>query len=139
MDQGHEDTMMGSHPGDRVTACSVGCSILEYLMEMMRRVKVCEVVPGLDLSGPSTVWSVVAGFSPLPWCLVRGKSLNQFQVEAPTVCEASRLVLARGVVYAQTSTARKESPFLVFPSSRSWHVVSPSPALITLVRFFHVE
>ncbi|KAG5411105.1 hypothetical protein IGI04_007424 [Brassica rapa subsp. trilocularis] len=35
MDQGHEDTMMGSHPGGRVTACSVGCSILEYLMEMM--------------------------------------------------------------------------------------------------------
>ncbi|WZY93666.1 hypothetical protein YC2023_065995 [Brassica napus] len=27
--------MMGSHPGGRVTACSVGCSILEYLMEMM--------------------------------------------------------------------------------------------------------
>ncbi|KAG5384507.1 hypothetical protein IGI04_035977 [Brassica rapa subsp. trilocularis] len=23
MDQGHEDTMMGSHPGGRVTACSV--------------------------------------------------------------------------------------------------------------------
>ena len=35
MEQGHKDTMMGSHPGDRVTACSVGCSILEYLMEMM--------------------------------------------------------------------------------------------------------
>ncbi|KAG5374228.1 hypothetical protein IGI04_042447, partial [Brassica rapa subsp. trilocularis] len=35
MDQGHEDTMMGSHPGGRVTACSVGCSILKYLMEMM--------------------------------------------------------------------------------------------------------
>jgi len=35
MEQGHEDTMMGSHPGGRVTACSVRCSILEYLMEMM--------------------------------------------------------------------------------------------------------
>ncbi|KAF3608348.1 hypothetical protein DY000_02048057 [Brassica cretica] len=35
MDQVHDDTMMGSHPGGRVTACSVGCSILEYLMEMM--------------------------------------------------------------------------------------------------------
>ncbi|KAG5414510.1 hypothetical protein IGI04_002077, partial [Brassica rapa subsp. trilocularis] len=35
MDQGHEDTIMGSHPGGRVTACSVGCFILEYLMEMM--------------------------------------------------------------------------------------------------------
>ncbi|KAG2242694.1 hypothetical protein Bca52824_095463, partial [Brassica carinata] len=34
MDQGHEDTMMGSHH-EAVTACSVGCSILEYLMEMM--------------------------------------------------------------------------------------------------------
>ncbi|KAG5410741.1 hypothetical protein IGI04_007060, partial [Brassica rapa subsp. trilocularis] len=34
-EQDHEDTMMGSHPGDRVTACSVRCSILEYLMEMM--------------------------------------------------------------------------------------------------------
>ncbi|KAF3589139.1 hypothetical protein F2Q69_00029778 [Brassica cretica] len=27
--------MMGLHPGGRVTACSVRCSILEYLMEMM--------------------------------------------------------------------------------------------------------
>ena len=35
MEQGHEDTMMGSHPGGRVTACSVRCSILEYLMEMI--------------------------------------------------------------------------------------------------------
>ena len=35
MEQGHEDTMMGSHPGGRVTACSVRCSIFEYLMEMM--------------------------------------------------------------------------------------------------------
>ncbi|KAG5374499.1 hypothetical protein IGI04_042179, partial [Brassica rapa subsp. trilocularis] len=34
-EQDHEDTMMGSHPGDRVTAYSVRCSILEYLMEMM--------------------------------------------------------------------------------------------------------
>ena len=34
-EQGYEDTMMGSHPGGRVTACSVRCSILEYLMEMM--------------------------------------------------------------------------------------------------------
>ncbi|KAG5414587.1 hypothetical protein IGI04_002154 [Brassica rapa subsp. trilocularis] len=33
--QGYEDTMMGSHPGCRVTACSIRCSILEYLMEMM--------------------------------------------------------------------------------------------------------
>ncbi|KAF3606849.1 hypothetical protein DY000_02046322 [Brassica cretica] len=32
---GHEDTMMGSHPGGRVTACSVRCSILEYLIEMV--------------------------------------------------------------------------------------------------------
>ncbi|KAG5400835.1 hypothetical protein IGI04_015442 [Brassica rapa subsp. trilocularis] len=35
MEQGHEDTMMESHPGGCVTACSVRCSILEYLMEMM--------------------------------------------------------------------------------------------------------
>ncbi|KAG5378199.1 hypothetical protein IGI04_026041 [Brassica rapa subsp. trilocularis] len=35
MEQGHEDTMMGSHPGGRVTACSVRCSIFEYLMAMM--------------------------------------------------------------------------------------------------------
>ncbi|KAG5378243.1 hypothetical protein IGI04_026085 [Brassica rapa subsp. trilocularis] len=34
-EQGHEDTMMGSHPGSRVTACSVSCSIFEYLMAMM--------------------------------------------------------------------------------------------------------
>ncbi|KAG5374380.1 hypothetical protein IGI04_042297 [Brassica rapa subsp. trilocularis] len=34
-EQGHEDTMMGSHPGSRVTACSVRCSIFEYLMAMM--------------------------------------------------------------------------------------------------------
>ena len=34
-EQGHEDTMVGSHPGGRVTACSVRCSILEYLIEMM--------------------------------------------------------------------------------------------------------
>ncbi|KAG5397299.1 hypothetical protein IGI04_019113 [Brassica rapa subsp. trilocularis] len=34
-EQGHEDMMMGSHPGERVTACSVRCSILEYLMVMM--------------------------------------------------------------------------------------------------------
>ncbi|KAF3601618.1 hypothetical protein F2Q69_00035874 [Brassica cretica] len=34
-EQGYEDTMMGSHPGGRVTACSVRCSILEYPMEMM--------------------------------------------------------------------------------------------------------
>ncbi|KAF3488885.1 hypothetical protein F2Q69_00053611 [Brassica cretica] len=34
-EQGHEDTMMGSHPGGRVTACSVRCLILEYLMEMI--------------------------------------------------------------------------------------------------------
>ncbi|KAG5384747.1 hypothetical protein IGI04_036217 [Brassica rapa subsp. trilocularis] len=32
MEQGHEDTMMGSHPGGHVTACSVRCSIFEYLM-----------------------------------------------------------------------------------------------------------
>ncbi|KAL0804994.1 hypothetical protein Bca101_097485 [Brassica carinata] len=32
MKQGHEDTMMGSHPGGRVTASSVRCSIFEYLM-----------------------------------------------------------------------------------------------------------
>ncbi|WZY93846.1 hypothetical protein YC2023_066175 [Brassica napus] len=32
---GHEDTMMGSHPGGRVTACSVRCSIFENLMAMM--------------------------------------------------------------------------------------------------------
>ncbi|KAF2586418.1 hypothetical protein F2Q70_00036011 [Brassica cretica] len=32
---GHEDTMMGSHPGGRVTACIVRCLILEYLMEMV--------------------------------------------------------------------------------------------------------
>ncbi|KAF2618001.1 hypothetical protein F2Q68_00042178 [Brassica cretica] len=31
----HEDTMMGSHPEGRVTACSVRCSVFEYLMEMM--------------------------------------------------------------------------------------------------------
>ncbi|KAF2559770.1 hypothetical protein F2Q68_00015255 [Brassica cretica] len=31
----HEDTMMGSHPGGHVTACSFRCSILEYLMEMI--------------------------------------------------------------------------------------------------------
>ncbi|KAG5397863.1 hypothetical protein IGI04_019677, partial [Brassica rapa subsp. trilocularis] len=35
MEQVHEDTMMGSHPGGRVTACSVRCSIFEYLMAMM--------------------------------------------------------------------------------------------------------
>ncbi|KAF3584550.1 hypothetical protein F2Q69_00030007 [Brassica cretica] len=35
MEQGYEDTMMGSHPGGRVTACSVRCSILEYLMDMV--------------------------------------------------------------------------------------------------------
>ncbi|KAG5374134.1 hypothetical protein IGI04_042545, partial [Brassica rapa subsp. trilocularis] len=35
MEQGHKDTMMGSHPGGRVTACSVRCSIFEYLMAMM--------------------------------------------------------------------------------------------------------
>ncbi|KAG5374631.1 hypothetical protein IGI04_039227 [Brassica rapa subsp. trilocularis] len=47
-EQDHEDTMMGSHPGDRVTACSVRCSILEYLMEMM----VIFISPlGLSLSG----------------------------------------------------------------------------------------
>ncbi|KAG5410816.1 hypothetical protein IGI04_007135, partial [Brassica rapa subsp. trilocularis] len=34
-EQGHEDTMMGSHPGGRVTACIIRCLILEYLMEMM--------------------------------------------------------------------------------------------------------
>ncbi|KAG5388442.1 hypothetical protein IGI04_029983, partial [Brassica rapa subsp. trilocularis] len=34
-EQDHEDTMMGSHRGGRVTACSVRCSILEYLMEMV--------------------------------------------------------------------------------------------------------
>ncbi|KAF2559765.1 hypothetical protein F2Q68_00015252 [Brassica cretica] len=34
-EQDHEDTIMGSHPGGRVTACSFRCSILEYLMEMM--------------------------------------------------------------------------------------------------------
>ncbi|KAF3542162.1 hypothetical protein F2Q69_00022001 [Brassica cretica] len=34
-EQDLEDTMMGSHPGGRVTACSVRCSILEYLMEIM--------------------------------------------------------------------------------------------------------
>ena len=34
-EQGYEDTMMGSHSGGRVTACSVRCSILEYLMEMV--------------------------------------------------------------------------------------------------------
>ncbi|KAG5388616.1 hypothetical protein IGI04_030157, partial [Brassica rapa subsp. trilocularis] len=34
-EQGHEDTMMGSYHGGRVTACSIRCSILEYLMEMM--------------------------------------------------------------------------------------------------------
>ena len=34
-EQGHEDTMMGSHPEGRVTSCSVRCSIFEYLMEMM--------------------------------------------------------------------------------------------------------
>ena len=34
-EQDHEDTMMGSHPGGRVTARSVRCSILEYLMEMV--------------------------------------------------------------------------------------------------------
>ncbi|KAG5388827.1 hypothetical protein IGI04_030368 [Brassica rapa subsp. trilocularis] len=34
-EQGHEDTMMGSHPRGRITACSIRCSILEYLMEMM--------------------------------------------------------------------------------------------------------
>ncbi|KAG5400314.1 hypothetical protein IGI04_014921, partial [Brassica rapa subsp. trilocularis] len=34
-EQDQEDTMMVSHPGGRVTACSVRCSILEYLMEMM--------------------------------------------------------------------------------------------------------
>ncbi|WZZ64171.1 hypothetical protein YC2023_075541 [Brassica napus] len=33
-EQGYEETMMGSHPGGRVTACSVRSSILEYLMEM---------------------------------------------------------------------------------------------------------
>ncbi|CDY64910.1 BnaUnng00980D [Brassica napus] len=32
MKQGHEDTMMGSHPGGPVTASSVRCSIFEYLM-----------------------------------------------------------------------------------------------------------
>ncbi|KAF2592913.1 hypothetical protein F2Q70_00043522 [Brassica cretica] len=32
MKQGHEDTMIGSHPGGRVTASSVRCSIFEYLM-----------------------------------------------------------------------------------------------------------
>ncbi|WZZ65583.1 hypothetical protein YC2023_076953 [Brassica napus] len=32
MKQGHEDTMIGSHPGGRVTASSVRCSIFEYLV-----------------------------------------------------------------------------------------------------------
>ena len=35
MEQRYEDTMMGSHPGGHVTACSVRCSIFEYLIEMM--------------------------------------------------------------------------------------------------------
>ena len=34
-EQDHEDTMMGLQPEGRVTACSVRCLILEYLMEMM--------------------------------------------------------------------------------------------------------
>ena len=34
-EQDQEDTMIVSYPGGRVTACSVRCSILEYLMEMM--------------------------------------------------------------------------------------------------------
>ncbi|CAN6979504.1 unnamed protein product [Brassica oleracea var. botrytis] len=61
---------------------------------------------------------------PSPW---------QCQVEASAAREASGFVLARGVVYAQTSTVWKASIFLDFSSSRSWRVVSPSPALITLV------
>ncbi|KAF3522393.1 hypothetical protein F2Q69_00048221 [Brassica cretica] len=32
MKQGHEDTMMGTHPIGRVTASSIRCSIFEYLM-----------------------------------------------------------------------------------------------------------
>ncbi|KAG5410806.1 hypothetical protein IGI04_007125 [Brassica rapa subsp. trilocularis] len=35
MEQGYEDTMMGSHHGGRVTACSVRYSIFEYLMAIM--------------------------------------------------------------------------------------------------------
>ncbi|KAL0722621.1 hypothetical protein Bca4012_037220 [Brassica carinata] len=73
------------------------CLGYAFLTRFQRRVKVCEVVPGLDLSGPSTVWSVVAGFSPLPWCLVRGKSLNQFQVRLrwfrPAGCASDLLLL----------------------------------------------
>ena len=34
-EQGYEDTMMGSHPGGRVTAYTVRCLILEYLMDMV--------------------------------------------------------------------------------------------------------
>ncbi|KAF3601623.1 hypothetical protein F2Q69_00035878 [Brassica cretica] len=35
MEQGQENTMMGSHPGGRVTICIIRCSILEYVMEMV--------------------------------------------------------------------------------------------------------
>ena len=34
-EQGYKDMMMGSHPGGRVTAFSIRCSIFEYLMEMV--------------------------------------------------------------------------------------------------------
>ncbi|KAG5397340.1 hypothetical protein IGI04_019154 [Brassica rapa subsp. trilocularis] len=59
--KGHEDTMMGSHPGGRVTACSVRCSIFEYLMAMMMG----DLTLGQEGTSLASVW-VPYDISPCP-------------------------------------------------------------------------
>jgi len=56
--------MMGSHPGGRVTACSVRCSNLEYLMEMM--VIFISLLGSISLGGfPGLVYIYIISMSEL--------------------------------------------------------------------------
>ncbi|WZZ32518.1 hypothetical protein YC2023_015919 [Brassica napus] len=45
--------MMGSHPGGRITACSVRCSILEYIMEMLIAQDITNIRWGVGLGSLS--------------------------------------------------------------------------------------
>ncbi|KAG5375528.1 hypothetical protein IGI04_040124 [Brassica rapa subsp. trilocularis] len=79
----HEDTMMGSHPGGRVTACSVRCSIFEYLMAMM----VGDLTLGREGTSLASV-RVPYDISPCPdeltigYCFVGLKSLELYPIGA---------------------------------------------------------
>ncbi|WZY99693.1 hypothetical protein YC2023_072022 [Brassica napus] len=108
MDQGHEDTMMGSHPGGCVTACSVGCSILEYLMEMMVTSRWETFTLGREGTALASVQSKSLNEDPL-----EGKSGASSRGNSSSNSDFDPIVLAFGIGVMINRDSRGHSYFIV--------------------------